>query len=382
MLELKNRTLFEGDNLDVLRKLPSESVNLVYIDPPFCSNRVYDATEHEMAAGASFDDKWAGDTDVVEKAWRDVSLSYDNFELTTTIALIEKLHSGRMRTYITAMSLRLVELWRILKKDGTIYVHCDSSASHYIKMAMDSIFGARNFRNEIIWRRHVGNKSDHPAPKNFGRCVDSIFRYSKSNDYLFNPVYGPAPKEEKNQILREYPYVDEQGRRYKVSSTPLFHIPSYSASKSLYYEYKGIWPPYRSGWRLSRKTLAAMDANGEIIWRNNARPVRKHFAKDFKLRGNRIDAIWTDIGLAMGKERVGYPTQKPLKLLQRIIEVSSHKGDIVLDAFCGSGTTCIAAESMGRRWVGIDQSDKAYEILAHRMKTGLKKNYGISHIKV
>ena len=141
------------------------------------------------------------------------------------------------------MSLRLVELWRILKKDGTIYVHCDSSASHYIKMAMDSIFRARNFRNEIIWRRHVGNKGSHHAPKNFGRCVDNIFRYSKSSNYLFNPVYGPPPKEEKNQILREYPYVDEQGRRYKVSSTPMYHIPAFVASKSLYYEYKGIWPP-------------------------------------------------------------------------------------------------------------------------------------------
>ena len=128
--------------------------------------------------------------------------------------------------------------------------------------------------------------------------------------------------------------------------------------------------------------METMDANGEIIWRGDARPARKKFAKDFKLQGKPIDAIWTDIDLAMGKERVGYPTQKPLKLLQRIIEVSSHKGDIVLDAFCGSGTTCIAAESMGRRWVGIDQSDKAYEILAHRMKTGLKKNYDISHIKV
>ena len=235
--------------------------------------------------------------------------------------------------------------------------------SHYIKTTMDCIFGKKNFRNEITWQRAGGSaKGSQYEPKRFGCDVDSIFYYSRSDQHVLGDIYLPLSPEEMN---KRFPHTDEQGRRYHTT-TPIFCSPSMGHRPNLCYTYKGVTNPYPSGWRVSKARLESMDQNGEIIWREGKNPLRKSFASDYK--GKSLGSLWTDIpNVTVGKESLNYSTQKPVALLERIIKASSKEGDMVLDPFCGCATTCVAAERLDRKWIGIDVSKKAHDLVKKRL---------------
>ena len=277
-----------------------------------------------------------------------------------------------MGAYICFMAVRLLEMRRILKDTGSIYVHCDDTASHYIKAIMDAIFGSKNFRGEVIWQRAHGRpKGNHHAAKSFGRDVDSIFHYTKSNDYTHNEIFEKLSEDE---MLKKFPHIDERGRRYNTE-TPMFCSPSMKESPSLCYEYKGVRNPHKSGWRVSLERLIRMDENDEIIWRDGKRPIRKTFMENYK--GKPIGCLWTDIPNVSGAAHTGYPTQKPIPLYQRIINASSNESDVIFDPFAGCATTLVAAETLKRKWVGIDIWPNSYKVVKDRISqvTGLFEQY-------
>ena len=360
-------TLYINDNLYVLLGLDSESVDLIYLDPPFNSKRMYSAPVGSKAAGVSFKDMWT---------WQDVdeynldSLAVDNLELTKFIAGVGRIHGKAMMSYLTYMAQRIVEMRRILKNTGTLYLHCDPTASHYLKIMLDCIFGKSNFQNEIIWRRTTAHNT---TSRRFGFLTDSVFFYSKTGKYFFNPPRSPEHKKEYSS--KAYRHKDADGRVYRM------HLVERNAAlgirPNLIYKYKGYTPKW--GWMMEREKLEKLDAEGKLIWNSNGTPQRKIYLDevDKPVLGD----LWDDIqNVQSGKESIGYPTQKPLELLKRIISASSNPGDIVLDPFCGCATTCVAATQLSRKWVGIDIEKKASDILTHRLSlaTGLLDDFIIT----
>ncbi|MYB66008.1 hypothetical protein F4X73_15060 [Candidatus Poribacteria bacterium] len=360
VMNVQNRTIFERDNIEVLKGINSDSIDLIYLDPPFNSNKSYSAPIGSEAAGAAFKDSWT--LDDVDNAWHG-QIAEDYPSLYQCIVAAELAHGKAMKAYLIMMSIRMLEMHRILSPKGSIYLHCDPTASHYLKMMMDSVFGQDNFRNEIVWQRASGRaKGSQYKSKSLGKDTDNIFHYSKSNNLLHNLVTQPLSELEINE---KFPYTDTNGRKYNTT-TPLFRQPSMGDRPNLCYEYKGISNPHSSGWRVSKEKLIKMDKAGDIIWREGKRPLRKSYADNYK--GKPIGSLWIDIPIAAGKERTGYPTQKPLSLLDRIIKASSNAGDVVLDPFCGCATTCLAAENLNRKWIGIDLSPKAVELVKSRIE--------------
>ena len=272
-----------------------------------------------------------------------------------------------MLAYLSYMAERLAECHRVLRDTGSIYLHCDPTASHYLKAVMDAVFGAKQFRNEITWQRAAGRaKGSQHAPKTFGNDCDSILFYGKSEKSQFNGAYKILSEEE---MKAKFPEEDSRGR-YNTS-TPLFRQPSMGARPNLCYEYKGVRNPHPSGWRVSKEKLIEMDKRGEIIWRDGKRPLRKSYSEDYK--GKPLGNLWTDINnLTNDKESTGYPTQKPVALLERIIKASVAKGNLVLDPFCGCGTTIAAAKNLGLDWVGIDISPLAIDVICKERFPGVE----------
>ncbi len=351
------KTIFTGDNLPIMRGINSKSVDLIYLDPPFNSNTNYAAPIGSKAAGAEFKDTWT--LDDIDNAWLDL--------IETKYPVLNRVIHAAMtnsdKSYLIYMAARLLEMHRILKDTGSIYLHCDATMSHYLKLVMDSIFGKDMFRNEIVWQRSSGRaKGSQHKSKTLGRDTDSIFHYSKSNDFLHNSVNIPLTESE---ISLKFPKTDENGRRYNTN-TPIFCQPSMGSRPNLCYEYKGVVNPHPSGWRVKKEKLIEMDKAGYIIWREGKRPLRKAYADEYE--GKPVGSLWTDISIAAGKERTGYPTQKPLALLHRIIKASSNEGYVVLDPFCGCATTLVAAGRLQRDWIGIDISAKAAELVVERIK--------------
>ena len=358
-----NRTIWTGDNLDILRGLNSESVDLIYLDPPFNSNRDYAAPIGSEAAGAEFKDTWTlSDLDV---AWTGY-IADEHPAVAYIISAAGMAHTKGTQSYLTMMAVRLLEMRRVLKPTGSVWLHCDSTASHYLKMLLDAVFGQSGFRNEAIWRRHGGRPkgSQHP-PRTLGRDTDTLLNYTASDDYTWHGAYRQLTEAEKAE---KFPHTDERGRYH--TKLEIFCQPSMGARPNLCYTYDSphgpVTNPHPSGWRISRDRLAEMDARGEIIWRKGKRPLRKSYADDYK--GKPIGTLWADIEIASGNEDIGYPTQKPLDLLERIIKASSNPGDVVLDPFCGCATACVAAERLDRQWVGIDLSEKAVQLVNHRLR--------------
>ena len=308
----KNRTLFHGDNLAFLRAMNSESVDLIATDPPFNKGRDFHATPDSLAAGAKFQDRWSWERDVHED-WVD-QITDDYPRLMEAIESARYAHSDGMGAYMCFMAVRLLAMRRVLKPTGTIYLHCDPTASHYLKAVMDAIFGWRNFRNEIVWCYNVGGKSK----RWWARKHDYILFYSKTKTYRFDGKAAGIPRDTGTKSFGGRIGVDENGR------------------------------PYQD--KIVRKT-------GKIY---------RYYLDEPKIP----EDWWTDINsLQSGvKERTGYPTQKPLALYERIIKASSAESDTVLDPFAGCATTCVAAERLGRRWVGIDIWDKARETVLNRLK--------------
>ena len=255
---------------------------------------------------------------------------------------------------------------RLLKPTGSIYLHCDPEAGHYLKLLMDAIFSPSQFRDEIVWvRASKRAKGSQHEKRTFGRDCDYILHYSATKDYLHNEITLPLTEEEK---YKKFPHTDERGRRYNTD-VPIFCQPSMGDRPNLCYTYKGVTNPHPSGWRVSIERLKEMDANGEIIWREGKRPLRKSFLKNYP-----VGCLWNKIPIAAGEERTDWKTQKPWKLYQRIIKASSNKGDLVLDPFCGCATTCVAAELEGRRWIGIDIDEVAKTVTREQLSKAAALN--------
>ncbi|MYB63678.1 site-specific DNA-methyltransferase, partial [Candidatus Poribacteria bacterium] len=280
-MNVANRTLFIADNLDIMRGIDSETIDLIYLDPPFNTNRNYKAPIGSAAEGAQFKDIWT-DADIKQEWHGHIAAEHE--ELYQVIHASEFIHGKSMKIYLTAMAVRLFEMQRLLKPSGSIYLHCDPTASHYLKLILDDMFNGDNFRNEIVWHYYNGSSN---SKRNYARKHDTILFYANGKENMFDDVAAREPYAENSN------------------------------------------------------------------WVKNP----KSYGGDYKANpnGKRMHDVWRIPSLNnMAKERTGYPTQKPLALLDRIIKASSNENDVVLDPFCGCATACVAAEKLQRQWIGID----------------------------
>ena len=359
-MNVSNRTVFSNDNLLILRGLDTEAVDLIYLDPPFNSNRNYAAPIGSEAAGAAFKDTWA--LSDVDKAWHG-EIADREPTLYQAIHTAELTHGKGMKSYLIMMAVRLLEMKRVLKKTGSIYLHCDPTASHYLKVMMDSIFGKNNFRSEVTWKRATSTQkgSQHRSTR-WGNNADILLYYAAS------PATSLRPEREltKTEILKKFKHIDENGKRYYNDSAHIWSSPNMGERPSLCYEWRGFVNPHPSGWRLSKERLEEEYQKGNIVICPDGKLERRKYLKDYK--GASYGNIWDDVLPPAREERTGYPTQKPIALLERIIKASSHERDVVLDPFCGCATTCVAAERLGRQWLGIDISSKAVGLVRVRLE--------------
>ena len=348
-----DKTIWTGDNLDILRGLNSESVDLIYLDPPFNSNRNYAAPVGSRAAGAAFKDTWT--LSDLDTAWMGL-IADEQPAMYKVIETAGLTHGKGMQSYLCMMAVRLVEMRRVLKDTGSVYLHCDPTAGHYLKMLMDSIFGAGNFRSEITWRR---TSAKGLAFKGYPNNADILLYYTKTDAFTWERPFRPH---DQDYVDKFYRYVEpETERRYRLDnlSNPNRDRPN------LTYEFLGV----TRVWRWTKERMQAAYENGLVIQkRPGSVPALKRYLDEMK--GTPVDTIWSDISpiQAKSKEGTGYPTQKPLALLERIISASSNPGDVVLDPFCGCATACVAAEKLGRKWVGIDISEKAVGLVNMRLR--------------
>lgn len=354
--------LFFGDNLQVLREhIKDESVDLIYLDPPFNSKRDYNLLfkspkgQKSEAQIEAFKDSWSwGDQAALEL---DELLEHKNTDVAQMInALVAFLGRNDMTAYLVMMSTRLLEMHRTLKPTGTLYLHCDPTASHYLKVVLDAVFGFEHYRNEIIWKR---SNPKSLGSINFPTCSDTIFRYSKSNSFTF---HQPYEKHDPEYVESAYRYSDAKGR-YRL--LPLLN-PN-DNRPNLTYEFLGV----TRVWRWTHQRMKQAHADGLIVQtKPGAVPQYKKYLEDSK--GRTVTNVWIDIQQAAGNESLGYPTQKPLALLERIIEASSSKGDVILDPFCGCGTAVHAAQKLKRKWLGIDITHLAISLIEKRLKDAFK----------
>ncbi len=311
-LNVANRTLFNRDNLDILHGINDSCIDLIYLDPPFNKKKTFTAPIGSSAEGASFTDIFRQED--IKDEWVD-SIRYENHQLHEYLKGVKFFSNQYNYCYLVYMAVRLMECHRILKNTGSLYLHCDPTMSHYLKIVLDCIFGEDNFRNEVVWSYSTGGVSK----RHFAKKHDIILFYSKTSKKCFNQPRIPSKDSKRFNIQDNY------GKMY------------YEKAGNRYYLDEGV---------------AMTD-----VW--DVYPVRN-----------------------VSKERTGYPTQKPLALLERIVQASSNKGDVVLDPFCGCATTCIAAEKLERQWIGIDVSVTAYDLVRKRMRdvypdTEMFKDYGI-----
>lgn len=363
--------LHYGDNLAVLRNaIADASVDLVYLDPPFNSNASYNVLfkgpsgSESTAQIEAFDDTWHW-TDAAEEAFGDVLRSGNGAAAEMLRAMRSFLGENDMMAYLAMMAVRLLELHRVLKPTGSLYLHCDPTASHYLKILLDAVFGARSFKNEIDWKR----TTTHSDSKTWSNNADCILFYTKrEKGFTWNTPREPHSQE---YLGSKYRYDDGDGR----GAYRLDNMTSPSPRPNMMYDWKGF--PYpEKGWRYQLETMAQLDADGRIWYPKTKsgeldttkRPQLKRYLSE--MEGGVIGDIWTDIPPlnSQAKERLGYPTQKPVALLERILSASSNPGDIVLDPFCGCGTTVHAAQKLGRNWIGIDVTHLAIGLIEKRLR--------------
>jgi site-specific DNA-methyltransferase (adenine-specific) len=363
---MKN-TLYYGDNLGIMREhIADESVDLVYLDPPFNSARDYNVLfkqakkDENQAQITAFTDTW-------QWSKRRYDEFFDDHRNARLFPLMNSLHgilgNSEMMAYLLMMAPRLLELHRVLKPTGSLYLHCDPVASHYLKIVLDVVFGPQHFINEITWKRTSG----HPdAKRKFADVADILLTYAKSDGYKFSPQYKPYAED---YIGRFYNNADADGRRWMSDN-----LVSPNPRPNLTYDYKG-YKPHGYGWKVSRAKMEQLDREGRLIFPST--PSGRIRVKRYldEMPGMPAPNIWDDIKPVQphSQERMGYPTQKPLALLDRIINASSSPGDMVLDPFCGCGTAVVAAEKLGRRWIGIDITHVALDLMIAR----LAENFGL-----
>jgi DNA modification methylase len=321
------RVIYCGDCLEQLRKLPDHCVDLIYIDPPFNSNRNYEVFWGETKEKRAFEDRHAS-----------------------------------TQAYIEFMRPRCVELARVLKPTGSFYYHCDWHASHYVKVMLDRIFGENGFINEVVWKRQSSHNDAKQGSKHLGRVHDTLFLYGIGEDYFFKHLYRAYDQE---YVEKNYKHVEPgTGRRYSLGD---LGAPGNEAPEkgNPIYEFLGI----TRSWRFSKEKMEQLQREGLIVQsKPGATPRQKRYLDE--MAGVPLGTVWDDIPPVQSHsdEGLGYPTQKPLKLLERILEISSKPNDIVLDAFCGCGTALVAAQNLKRQWIGIDISPTACRVMAKRLR--------------
>jgi site-specific DNA-methyltransferase (adenine-specific) len=362
-----NNTLFYGDNLGVLRDyISSSSIDLIYLDPPFNSNRNYNVLFKEESGEESasqitvFEDTWHWNH-AAEATYQELVTKAPARVGTMIGAMREFIGTNQMMAYLVMMAARLVELHRVLKPTGSLYLHCDPTASHYLKIILDTIFSPQNFRNEIVWKRTTGRSHTNHESKRWGKMTDILLYYAKSDKALLKMVYRPNSEE---YLTEHFRHKDPDGRVYRIDN-----LASPSPRPNLMYEYKGYKPPAK-GWAISKEKMEQWDKDGRLHFPKSldGRIQRKRYLDE--LKGDTVQNLWDDISAigSQAAERLGYPTQKPLTLLERIIQASSNPGDVVLDPFCGCGTAIAAAQKLGRRWVGIDITHLAIALNKYRLQ--------------
>lgn len=369
MAAMTNR-LYYGDNLDVLRQhIADESVDLIYLDPPFNSNASYNILFKSPAgAGAdasieAFDDTWAWGPSASE-ALMDITASGNHKLHVLCQAMKTAIGENAMMAYLAMMAVRLQELHRVLKPTGSLYLHCDPTASHYLKLVLDAVFGPENYESEIIWKRYGA----HNDSKTYGRVHDVIFFYTKSRTFKFTKQHEPYSED---YVKERFRFADPDGRRWAEQN-----LSSPNPRPNLTYAFtakNGItYAPPANGWKYTPDRMRELDDADRLHYPAKA-DGRLRLKNYFDERlGVPVQDVWTDLTSIGGSspERLGYPTQKPRALLERIIAASSNPGDVVLDPFCGCGTAVDAAQKLGRGWIGIDITHLAIGLIEKRMNEG------------
>ena len=371
----RSNHLYYGDNLTIMKNIPTGSVDLIYLDPPFNSQRNYNLIYQQLTGQPvpeqveAFCDAWEMDTEKEEMVRR-MPIIFRDYGADEGLIRFWQAWIGALRdtqprllAYLVYMSYRLFEMRRILKQNGSIYLHCDPTASHYIKVIMDGIFDHGNFRNEITWRRTTAHNT---TSRKYGDITDRILFYTRTNRHYFD---SPRTRRDETYQSAQYRYKEADGRLYRLHQVE--RNAALGIRPNLIYEYKGYTPKY--GWMMERKKLENLDAEGRLYWTKNSRPQRKIYLDD--VEDPRIGDLWADIApiQAQAEERLGYPTQKPISLLDRIIKASSKPGDVVFDPFCGCGTAVYAAHLTGRKWIGCDIAILSVKIV----RDVLFKRYGL-----
>jgi site-specific DNA-methyltransferase (adenine-specific) len=393
--KINTNTLFYGDNLPILRDyLQDESVDLIYLDPPFNSQRTYNVLFKETSGAeseaqiAAFEDTWYWTQDTERLYYELVTQGPDNVSRTIG-AMLDIIGRNALMAYLVNMAIRLVELHRVLKPTGSLYLHCDPTASHYLKIILDTLFGAEMFRNEFVWKRSSAHNDSKQGAKQAGRIHDIIFFYTKSAEWTWNPSFTDYDPE---YIAANYRYKDEDGRQYRVDNLTAAkpggnvsyewrikrQLPNGAWEADLAneyqnpqpeYEYRGI-PPYKNRyWAYSQENMRAFAEEDRLHYsKESGMPNYKRYLDE--MPGVAVQDVWLDVKPLSSQtaERLGYPTQKPLKLLERIISLSSNPDDVILDPFCGCGTTVAAAQKLGRRWIGIDITHLSIALMKYRLQ--------------
>ena len=365
---MRLNTLYYGDNLQILREhIEDESVDLIYLDPPFNSNANYNVLFRSPAGKKShaqieaFEDTWHW-TGEAEQAFDQVMQSGNTDAAELLRAMRSFLKENDMMAYLTMMAIRLLQLHRVLKDTGSLYLHCDPTASHYLRLLLDGIFGPDRFLSEIIWKRYGA----HSNSKIYGAVHDTILFYSKTNELQFNRQFQPYAPE---YIVERFRFTDPDGRRWSEQN-----LANPDVRPNLTYPFiarNGItYLPPPNGWKYEKKRMQELDDARRLHYpaKADGRLRLKNYFDE--MPGVAIQDVWTDLSLIGGTspERLGYPTQKPLGLMERIINSSSNEGQVVLDPFCGCGTTVHAAQKLKREWIGIDVTSLAIGLIKDRIR--------------
>jgi site-specific DNA-methyltransferase (adenine-specific) len=363
--------LYFADCLDVMKRLyhqehQKEFIDLVYIDPPFNSKRNYNVLfesaeiNDTIAQKEAFADTWSNVSYIdtfYELNGIDLNL-YNFLNALDNISI-----SKSAISYLATMAIRIKYIHRLLKPTGSFYLHCDPTMSHYLKIICDLVFGDKNFRNEIIWKRRTGSNSSVHTAKEFGNTADIILFYTKGNKWFFSTQYTMNDDRYQRYLNEAFSNIDENGRRYRSAD-----LSNPAPRPNLMYDYKGYKHP-KNGWAISLENMVTWDKEGRLLFpKSKDGRIRRKIYLD-EMKGKPVQNIWDDINSlgATEKEKLGYPTQKPEALLERIIKASSNEGDLVADFFCGCGTTIAAAQKLNRRWLGSDISHLAIKLISKRL---------------
>lgn len=370
--------LYYGDNLEVLRRyIKDESVDLCYIDPPFNSKRNYNQIYNNIGAedkaqAQAFIDTWEWDDHAI-RGIDEILTNYHGLFTQQCVALISGLTNvlgkGSLLAYLVSMTLRITEIHRVLKPTGSFYLHCDPTASHYLKLILDAVFCSNKgiYQSEIVWKRTTAHGNAKQGAKKFEINFDTIFLYSKTNQYTFNTIYRPF---QEDQLEQQYNKVDHNGRRYRLV-TPT----AAKGGGDTSYEFHGVKPPKGRFWAYSKENMEKFYEDNKLYFSSSGQPYIKYYLDERP--GVAVMSFWDDIKpmSPTSKERLGYPTQKPEALLERIIKASSNENDVILDAYCGCGTTIAVCQKLDRQWLGIDITYQSISLILKRLEDSFGKEF-------